>query len=138
MAGEKWDKSQIQSISSQRADEHQTWVHFFSACFGTTALLLIALFKDGSFPERIAGIIICSFGCIGTLVLAYIQRRAYISMDGLEKALKEAEKDLKLKSSVQYIVQARIIGARPIMNIFSFSQSFAWGIGIILFMCREI
>jgi len=134
MNKKKWHKSQISSISSFRTDEHNTWVNIFSACLATTALLFIAMFNSGDFPNRMPGIIICSFGLAISTVYLRIQNRALVNMKGHEKALKTIEKKLNLEDSTQFIKIAKYMGARSVMRIFTILQIVGWAIGIILFI----
>ena len=130
----KWIPEQISSISSLRTDEHYTWVNIFITCLGTNALLLIALFNSGSLPEKIPGIIICTFGFTISLIYIRIQNRALVTMKGYEKALKKAHKALALYDSTLYIKKAKYLGARTVMTIFTVIQMVAWFAGIIFFI----
>jgi hypothetical protein len=131
---QKWDISQLQNISSLRTDEHNTWVNFFNVSLTTTAILLVALFTTGGFPNKAPGIIICSFGFIISAILLYLQSRALITMKGQEQTIREVEKALSLNDSTKNLKPAQLIGARSLMTMFGFLQIIVWVIGIILFI----
>jgi hypothetical protein len=89
---------QLNNAVVLRNEEHQTWLKILFASLTTNSLLLIALFKDGTFPSNSTiGIIITAFGILITFFLAIIQRRAYLTMKTYEDYSKIIEDQLKLK-----------------------------------------
>jgi hypothetical protein len=89
---------QLQNVISLRTDEHQTWLKIFFASFTTNALLLIAIFHSEKFPDKIIDeVIISLFGILITIIIIFIQNRAFLAMKAYEDFSKVLEKKLKLK-----------------------------------------
>ncbi len=134
------------AINLRSAEDHVIW-NIFGIFWAASALLLVALFRTGDFPENSAvGIIISGVGLSLSIAWSLIQRRSLGHIKRHEKLMKRLEQ--KLEFDPDYAVSAEIntedydqcVGkgpaARTVMTWFSRAPIIGWGVFLTYFIWR--
>jgi hypothetical protein len=130
----------LQNSITLRNQEHNTWINTLFMSLTTNSLLLIALFKDGKFPDDSSiGIIISAFGILLTIFLLSVHKRAMKTMGAYEAFSRKVEKKLKLKEfSYNRFRDEKLINSkgtiRKLTMVFEYLILTGWVVFLIFFV----
>ncbi len=124
------------AINLRSSQDQVLWMitGIFSAA---NALLLVALFSNGSLPtEPIVGVLLSLVGLLMSVVWRYIQWRAIRRIKHYERVITKIERDLLcLSQELRVMIRPRGIQAKTVMSLWSACWVAGWLIGLVWFVC---
>ncbi len=139
--------AQLRNAISLRISEDSVLWHIFGIFWAASALLLVALFRSGDFPDNfIVGLIISTVGFSLSIAWFLIQRRSLGHVKRHEKLMERIEQ--KLGFNPDYAASAEVnlkdyqefLSMRPrarnVMKAFSIFALIGWSVLVSLFIYR--
>jgi hypothetical protein len=128
---------QLNRVITLRVNQAQIVWRIFAAFWAANAILMVALFRDGRFPDdRAAAVSITSVGLVLSVTWFGIQRRALGHIDRFEKLMARLEMrlgvppDLALSGSINREDYSKCVPpgphGRPLMLFFNFVAAGLW------------
>jgi hypothetical protein len=135
-SGKDWRLiEQLQIVQQARAGNDNTLWLAFSAFWGFSGLLLVALFDAGKLPTALLPrIAIALSGGLSSLAWYLILRRSIVCLKHLEGLTKAIQHDLQMDSRYQINVPKGGPSARAIMSFCALAAMILWTLALILFL----
>ncbi|NQT79922.1 MAG: hypothetical protein HQ555_05970 [Candidatus Aminicenantes bacterium] len=138
---------QLANINSLRSSQDQVLWNICGIFWAANAILLVALFTSGDFPNNIVGIVISLVGLAFSLTWHKLQNRALGNVIRLEKIRKRLEDKLKIDpiysadsevDSCEFKKLLKGKSAREIMPKCCLGGAVFWSIALLFFILRLI
>ncbi len=126
----------LDNIVRAQNNQDQTYWTIFGVFWPTNALLLVALFSDGKFPEAKVGFIISIIGFLLSILWGIIQFRTTAHLDYLDELVRRIEFEYKVPKNLAFTktineelnkwTTKRTIRIRPIIKYIPFVTALLW------------